>query len=69
MVDKDALEGMTAEQVMQLLQEVKERRSASSFAIWAFATFSVTSAALLASLRRYSCSVTSGPVRASSISQ
>ena len=26
MVNKDALEGMTAEQVMQLLQEVKERR-------------------------------------------
>ena len=26
MVNKDALEGMTAEQVMQLLQEVKEQR-------------------------------------------
>ncbi len=29
MVNKDALEGMTAEQVMQLLQEVKERRRAA----------------------------------------
>lgn len=26
MIKKEALEGMTAEQVMQLLQEVKERR-------------------------------------------
>ncbi len=29
MVNKEALEGMTAEQVMQLLQEVKERRRAA----------------------------------------